>query len=156
MLDEKLLIELGNLKDIEVKNVGPYIVQFQYLTLGHILDYQKELKALPAQGESPINFLTQAGPLIKKVIKIQKGDASVLINDLPVTIAVSLVSEWVDLNFTQMKMMIEPLEKMLSQMAGKPVSLRKLMESFSGVLSAAGTVEEETKSLDSPSVKLSS
>ena len=149
MLDAKLLEQLSCLKEFEEIRIGDkYVIQLKYLTLEHILKYSKELENINKDQRNIILFIKEFDNLSKDVITIvNKENKEISLKSLPLTISVPLVTEWVEINFTQgNNLIVEPLEKMLSRLTGQKIDLKKLLGSLSALLSAAGTLNVEKSS----------
>ena len=159
MLTEEVINQLANLKSEEKKVIGPYEITLKYLTLGHIVNCQKELEVLTKGGKDKniMSFISEVDKLTSQVVLINKkvNDDSnnpnsilelVKLNDLPMPLAIAIAAEWIELNFTQGRIMIDPLDQMLSRLIGKPVKLQELLSSLSQLLSVAGTPTETTSS----------
>lgn len=147
MFNEATIKELENFKEFEEIKVGDkYKIQFIYLNLELILKYSKELEQISNKNQSNIlKFIQQFDTLADDVIKIvDKDNKSIKLNKLPLSAAIKIATEWIDLNFTNGgKTLIEPIEALLSKLTGQKIDLKVLLASFSQLLSAAGTAPKE-------------
>ena len=147
MLDKAVLEQLANFKLFEELKINIYTIKLKYLTLGHILSYQKELESINKEDRNIMKFVQEFEKLSDSVIEItDKDNKPVRLKDLPIALSIPIATEWMELNFTNGNLMVAPLEQMLGRLTGKPVNLKKLLESLSAVLSAAGTLGEEKSS----------
>lgn len=143
MLNTELIKQLEQLKELEEQKIGNYDIKLKYLTLGHILKYNKQLGKISKDERSILTFIQEFTELSDEVISITKENNRVKLVDIPLQLSIPIVTEWIDLNFTKMdQMILGPIDQMLTKLTGKPISLKKLLESFSEVLSTAGTSKE--------------
>ena len=133
MLDQKLIIELSNLKNESNLTIGIYSITVKMLNLGQIVKYSKELKSTNKSVES---ILENLSALIGECVTIKDNtSAERFIQDIPYPVAMAIAEEWVNLNFQMRERMIELLDRVLTTMVGKPVSMASVFATLSSLLS---------------------
>lgn len=151
MLTPEVINQLSNLKTEESLVLGNYNINIRALNIGEILECSAKIKNLMDKRENGLNLpelLNDAIDLLNKTTIIKNKEGKDLkVHDLPLPFATAILGSWIDLNFTNRDLVVNPLDQALSKVLGKQVSFTRILENLSGFLLALGTSDEE-KSLN--------
>lgn len=150
MISNEYLTELNKLESKKTIVIKQYEITVRMMNLRLITKYSNQLKSTTKSTE---NILENLSALVNECSTIVDKDEALdaknpvhtklKLEDLEFPIALAVVEEWTNLNFTMREKMIELIDRVLSTIVGKPVNLQSVLSTLSSLLSVQAIVQEQ-------------